>query len=128
MAEKAAVYVKTSEPKQQSSSLCKQESCVNNSGSPANRILHLQHTAGNQAVQKLIRSGFLQAKIKIGQPNDMYEQEADSLTAVDGVTSRENAAETVLGEGYFKSPAISQKDLPGRKKMLRTRQLLINYK
>lgn len=79
MAEKAAVYVKTSEIKQKSSSLCKQESRVNNSGFPADRILHLQRTAGNQAVQRLIRSGVLQAKLKIGQPHDMYEQEADRV-------------------------------------------------
>jgi hypothetical protein len=79
MAEKAAVYTKTSESKQQSSSLCKQESGVNNSVSPAEGILHLQRTAGNQAVQKLIRSGALQAKLKIGQPDDMYEQEADRM-------------------------------------------------
>jgi len=79
MAEKAAIYAKTSEPKQKCSSLCKQESRVNNSGSPADRILHLQRTAGNQAVQRLIRSGVLQAKLKIGQPNDMYEQEADRV-------------------------------------------------
>lgn len=77
--DKASVYAKTSEPKKQSSSLCKQESVVNNSGSPAERILQLQRTAGNQAVQRLIGSGVLQAKLKIGQPNDSYEQEADRV-------------------------------------------------
>jgi len=79
MAGKAAVYAKTPEPKQKSSGLCKQESGINNSGFSADRILHLQRTAGNQAVQRLIRSGVLQAKLKIGQPNDIYEQEADRV-------------------------------------------------
>ena len=45
--------------------------------SPADRILFLQQTTGNQAVQRLIKSGTLQAKLKIGQPGDKYEQEAD---------------------------------------------------
>jgi uncharacterized protein DUF4157 len=40
-------------------------------------ILFLQRTVGNQAVQRLLRSGALQAKLRIGQLRDMYEQEAD---------------------------------------------------
>ena len=39
------------------------------------RILFLQKTVGNQAVQRLMRSGALQAKLRIGQPGDIYEQE-----------------------------------------------------
>lgn len=39
------------------------------------RILFLQRTIGNQAVMRLIRSGALQDKLKIGQPGDKYEQE-----------------------------------------------------
>ena len=46
---------------------------------PVNRILFLQRTAGNQAVSRLMRSGALQAKLRIGQPGDMYEQEADRV-------------------------------------------------
>jgi hypothetical protein len=34
---------------------------------------------GNHAVQRLIKSGAIQAKLKISQPNDSYEQEADSV-------------------------------------------------
>ncbi len=37
-------------------------------------ILYLQQTIGNQAVGRLI-----QAKLKIGQPGDKYEQEADRV-------------------------------------------------
>jgi len=47
--------------------------------SPVDRILFLQKTAGNQAVQRMIKSGALQAKLKIGQPGDTYEQEADRV-------------------------------------------------
>ncbi len=46
---------------------------------PADRILFFQRTIGNQAVQRLIKSGTLQAKLKIGQPGDKYEQEADRV-------------------------------------------------
>ncbi|MCX9088553.1 MAG: DUF4157 domain-containing protein [Candidatus Methanoperedens sp.] len=47
--------------------------------SPINRILFLQRTIGNQAVQRLMKSGALQAKLKIGQPGDVYEKEADRV-------------------------------------------------
>ena len=47
--------------------------------SPVNRILYLQRTIGNQAVQRMVRSGTLQAKLSIGQPGDVYEQEADRV-------------------------------------------------
>ena len=47
--------------------------------SPVDRILFLQRTIGNQAVSKLIKSGTLQAKLRIGQPGDVYEQEADRV-------------------------------------------------
>jgi hypothetical protein len=47
--------------------------------SPADRILFLQRTIGNQAVQQLIKSRTLQTKLKIGQPGDIYEQEADRV-------------------------------------------------
>lgn len=45
--------------------------------SSVDRILFLQKTIGNQAVGRLIKSGTLQ--LKIGQPNDVYEQEADKV-------------------------------------------------
>jgi hypothetical protein len=59
-----------------------------------NNILHLQRAIGNQAVQRLLRSknnnvaerefdfakiGILQPKLKISQPGDAYEQEADKV-------------------------------------------------
>ncbi len=48
--------------------------------SPVDRILFLQRTIGNQAVQRLFNSGAIQAKLRIGQPNDKYEQEADRIS------------------------------------------------
>jgi len=51
--------------------------------SPADQVMYLQRTIGNQAVQRLIKSGALQAKLKIGQLGDRYEQEADRVA--DGV-------------------------------------------
>lgn len=47
--------------------------------SPAEQVLFLQRTIGNRAVERLIRSGGLQAKLRIGQPWDKYEQEADRV-------------------------------------------------
>lgn len=79
MAEKAGMYAKKPEQKQTCQNSCKSPTGFNNSGSSAEMILRLQRTAGNQAVQRLIRSGVLQAKLKIGQPHDMYEQEADRV-------------------------------------------------
>ena len=43
------------------------------------RILSLQRTIGNQAVQRMIKSGALQVKLRIGQPGDKYELEADRV-------------------------------------------------
>ncbi|OEU63493.1 MAG: hypothetical protein BA867_04990 [Desulfobacterales bacterium S5133MH16] len=50
--------------------------------STAERILFLQRTAGNQAVSRLMKSGALQVKLRIGQPGDRYEQEADRVADV----------------------------------------------
>jgi len=50
-----------------------------NTNSPVESIIQLQRTLGNQAVQGLFASGALQAKLKISQPNDIYEQEADRV-------------------------------------------------
>lgn len=49
--------------------------------SPIGHVLHLQRTIGNQAVQRLIKCGMLQAELKIGKFGDSYEQEADLVSA-----------------------------------------------
>jgi hypothetical protein len=42
-------------------------------------ILFPQRKVGNLAVRRLLESGHIQAKLKISQPNDVYEQEADEI-------------------------------------------------
>jgi outer membrane protein OmpA-like peptidoglycan-associated protein len=45
--------------------------------SAAHPLLELQRSAGNQAVQSLVRSPFIQAKLQISTPGDPFEEEAD---------------------------------------------------
>ncbi|MBU3967815.1 MAG: DUF4157 domain-containing protein [Euryarchaeota archaeon] len=47
--------------------------------SPVEQILFLQRTVGNHAVQRIMKSGAMQAKLRIGAPGDVYEQEADRV-------------------------------------------------
>jgi hypothetical protein len=47
--------------------------------SPIDQIFFLQRTIGNHAVQRLFTTGIFQSKLRIGQPNDTYEQEADRV-------------------------------------------------
>lgn len=63
-------------------------------------VLTLQQTAGNRAVQRMLKSGRLQAKLQIGQPNDIYEQEADRV------------AERVM---RMPDPVVQRKCQPGKK-------------
>ena len=53
---------------------------LENRAAPVHPLLRLQRSIGNQAVGRLI-----QAKLKISQPGDQYEQEADRVA--DQVTS-----------------------------------------
>lgn len=46
---------------------------------PIQDLMLLQPNLGNQAVQRLFKSGVVQAKLRIGAPNDIYEQEADRV-------------------------------------------------
>ena len=79
MSERAAL-TKTSENKGKGSVSAKPKENTNQTmNSPVEQILNLQQTMGNQAVQRMIKSGTLLAKFKIGQPNDKYEQEADQV-------------------------------------------------
>ena len=76
-------YAKKPNSKKSNSSLrIKRKKASQPLKSHADRILFLQRTIGNQAVQRLIKSGTLQAKLTIGQPNDNYEQEADRVAEV----------------------------------------------
>ena len=80
MSEISRLYAKTPDVQKSNSVLRIQRKKSSQSiKSHADRILFLQRTIGNQAVQRLIKSGTLQAKLKIGQPGDKYEQEADRV-------------------------------------------------
>jgi len=72
-------YAKIPETKRKSPLLIQRTKSSQPIKTPADRILSLQRTIGNQAVQRLIKSGTLQAKLKIGQSGDKYEQEADRV-------------------------------------------------
>jgi len=72
-------YAKLLETKKNSPLLTQKMKSSHPIKNPADRILFLQRTIGNLAVQQLIKSGTLQAKLRIGQPGDKYEQEADRV-------------------------------------------------
>ena len=80
MGEKVGQIAKVPEVKQSSSnSRVRRTERLQSMDTPVDRILFLQRTAGNQAVSRLMRSGALRAKLRIGQPGDVYEQEADRV-------------------------------------------------
>ena len=47
--------------------------------SPIHQIYSLQRTVGNREVERLLKSGVIQAKLKVNEPGDVYEQEADRI-------------------------------------------------
>ena len=78
--EKGKPQSPTSEKKRAAISIPSQSS-----GSP-NSLLTLQRQLGNQALQRLSESGMLQAKLRIGQPGDRHEQEAERVAVQIGHT------------------------------------------
>jgi phage FluMu protein Com len=80
MSEIARLSAKMQEVKKETKIAPRQKTGFSRStNSPVDRILFLQRTIGNQAIQRLIKSGTIQAKLRIGQPGDVYEQEADRV-------------------------------------------------
>jgi hypothetical protein len=80
MAERVLVSAKKHEAKRENKASQMQKTGPSQSiSSPVDQILFLQRTIGNQAVGRLLKSGALQAKLRIGQPGDKYEQEADRV-------------------------------------------------
>lgn len=78
---KISIFDKKLEVKNQNAfpQIRRKTDCCQSINSPIDRILFLQRTIGNQAVQRLKKSGTLEAKLRIGQPGDVYEQEADKV-------------------------------------------------
>src|SRR4051812_47118778 len=42
-------------------------------------LVSTEQASGNQAMQRLLRTGAIQAKLTVGKPGDIYEQEADRV-------------------------------------------------
>ena len=80
MGERANLTAKKPEAKTVNSvSHVRQTGVSRSADSPVDQILFLQRTIGNQAVQRLIKSGNLQTKLRVGQPGDRYEQQAERM-------------------------------------------------
>jgi hypothetical protein len=94
MAERFGLSVKKSEGKERTPSAGKMRPGVSpgmDMGSPVEQVLHLQRTIGNRAVTRLVESGALQARLRVGAPNDIYEQEAERIAdRVMAMTAAEN--------------------------------------
>ncbi len=109
MAEGTKLTAKTPEAKKENSaSQIKKTNSSPSISSSVDHILFLQRTVGNQAVEKLLKSGVIQAKLTIGQPGDIYEQEADRIAEQvmrmpdSGTTERKGVSE------YNKSPSVQR--------------------
>ena len=72
----------------------KLKTSVRSQSSQVDRILFLQRTIGNQAVQRMIKSGVLQAKLKIGLPEDIQQKENWQMPMPPGISM-------VHGEHYI---------------------------
>ena len=75
MGERVGQIPKAPEVKQSSSNYrVRRSERLHSMDTPVDRILFLQRTVGNQAVPRLMKSGALQVKLRIGEPGDVYKQ------------------------------------------------------
>ena len=79
MKEKIHKRTKKQEPVKHNVSQVANSTHVSFNNFPIRKIMSLQQTLGNQAVQRLFKSGFIQGKLTICQPHDKYEEEADRV-------------------------------------------------
>ncbi|MCX9009873.1 MAG: DUF4157 domain-containing protein [Candidatus Methanoperedens sp.] len=79
MSEVARIADKAPDAKRENRASPKKKEVSQVTSSPVERILFLQRTIGNKAVERLIMSGALQTKLRISQLGDKYEQEADRV-------------------------------------------------
>ncbi len=81
-------------------------------------ILHLQQTIGNQAVQRMIKSGVLQLKTNLIQPGDVHRLEVERLIKrVDNnlASNRTLNSENLMQQNVYTSmhhPSFSPRSLP----------------
>ncbi len=80
---------------------------------PAQAVLSLHGAIGNQAVQRLLHSGGVQATAVVNQPDDPYEREADRVAA-QVLQMPEPAVEGTAVQGRGRSPHIQRKCGPCR--------------
>ena len=73
-------WVRAREPKRGNSSFHVNRTKVPVTDSPSDQIAFLQRTVGNREVERLLKSGGIQGKLKIGQSDDAYEQEANRVS------------------------------------------------
>ncbi len=109
MGEKTRATSKTPESKgENSSSQTKKTNFSLSINSPVDQILFLQRTVGNRAIQGLLKSGVIKAKLTVGQPGDVYEQEADRV-AERVMLMKEGSLEGGRGKSFFK-PSFTTQD------------------
>jgi hypothetical protein len=119
-----AFTAKTSEAEKKKSSSHHQSSNFRQSAySPLDQIMRLQRTIGNQAVQKLFRSGAIQAKMEIGQPDDIFEGQAEriadlamqvpeSIIQPTPIEGQESTFRRPVVQRGFETPSIQRQPIP----------------
>ncbi len=95
MSEKISLKDQTTEPERDDSLSYREKPNFSPTANSSHDISFLQKTIGNRALFRLFKSGALQPKLKIGQPKDTYEQEADRV------------AGQVIGNNYNEKPNLS---------------------
>jgi len=89
-------------------------------------ILDLQQTLGNQEVQRMIKSGIIQPKLKISHSNDPYEREADRVAdQIMRMSSVSDSIESGIQEPHNK---IQRKKCSGCEMKNDDKELKINRK
>src|SRR3989304_1847253 len=112
MGEATRVEAKASETKKENVASQKQNVDLSQSiSSPAEQILFLQRTIGNEAVGRLIRSGALQTKFRIGRTGDKYEQEADRVA--DQVMRTPDVSIETKASSNIQEEALQKKEASG---------------
>jgi len=107
MAEKAQLAAKTSVVKKDNSVIHTRKTDHHQSiRSPAERILFLQKTAGNQAVQRLLRSEMSKEKPTAGQQEDTREKKALTTTPTAAVSTSAPEMETAKPAAITKTKAL----------------------
>src|SRR4029077_18758578 len=79
MSSSTKASVRTGDSKPGSSPFPASEANVSSPRSAIGRIYSLQRTVGNREVERLLKSGVIQAKLKVNERGDIYEQEADRV-------------------------------------------------